>query len=453
MSFPRAKIQRFNDTKSCAPPPGSYDPKLEAKVKGAVIEKSERFTEHKCLSQSSNSGESPGNLSLTSSSGKSVSFNCLPVFRTPQLPRKHVKQMNSVPQVKSKLKFEQKTGSTREVDAEMYDALLVDRNNKDATIKENEAHIDELYECIRKLEQDLQQIKSEREELQKKNEEEIGEILQKLEVQNKEMTALKLELKKSNFDLLRAKETCNDLEKQLGEKELSLLGCKQYKEDLVLEIKNLKEKEIEYRSNYEMNVKELNDHYKGLEKELAELRVIESLKEELKEEMDKVKENLAIISDSNSDLNCKLNQKQQLILWLQGELSSIGLELEECKSENEKMSDDFKQERESLISKYESEIEEKQKEVEDLRKIIADERERNLQEVQTLQENIMNGSVVRENLESNISEKKTVLSALNDKYTTLETLYEESCLQHKKAEDTLNSELSELRIAFEEKNE
>ena len=66
----------------CAPPPGSYDPKFESKVKGAVIEKGGRFIESKGSSQSSNSAESPGNLSLTSSSSKSASFNCLPVFRT-----------------------------------------------------------------------------------------------------------------------------------------------------------------------------------------------------------------------------------------------------------------------------------------------------------------------------------------------------------------------------------
>lgn len=66
----------------CAPPPGSYDPKFEAKVKGAVIEKSERFIEPKWPSVSSNSAESATNLSLTSSSSKSASVNCLPVFRT-----------------------------------------------------------------------------------------------------------------------------------------------------------------------------------------------------------------------------------------------------------------------------------------------------------------------------------------------------------------------------------
>lgn len=67
---------------ACAPPPGSYDPKTGAKIKGAVIEKSERFVEPKCTSANSNSGDSLVNLSLTSNSSKSASINFLPMFRT-----------------------------------------------------------------------------------------------------------------------------------------------------------------------------------------------------------------------------------------------------------------------------------------------------------------------------------------------------------------------------------
>lgn len=67
---------------ACAPPPGSYDPKTEGKIKGAVIEKSERFVEPKCTSASSNSGDSSANLSLTSNNSKSANINFLPMFRT-----------------------------------------------------------------------------------------------------------------------------------------------------------------------------------------------------------------------------------------------------------------------------------------------------------------------------------------------------------------------------------
>nr|CAD7442044.1 unnamed protein product [Timema bartmani] len=59
----------------CAPPPGAYDPKHESKVKGAALEKSDRFVEPKV---STSSGETLSNASTCS--GKSASH--LPVFRT-----------------------------------------------------------------------------------------------------------------------------------------------------------------------------------------------------------------------------------------------------------------------------------------------------------------------------------------------------------------------------------
>lgn len=40
------------------PPPGAYDPKFDSKVKGSVIEKSERFNDNKSV------GSADGNLSV-----------------------------------------------------------------------------------------------------------------------------------------------------------------------------------------------------------------------------------------------------------------------------------------------------------------------------------------------------------------------------------------------------
>ena len=186
--------------------------------------------------------------------------------------------MNTAPQVKAKLNFDQvqKSDSAGKVDAELYDALLVERDNKDATIKENEAYIEHLRECIRKLEKELQDIKSEEQKFDERNEEKIEETLK----QNKELSDLKLELNK-------AKEICCDMEKLLDEKELSLLTYKQDKEDLLLQIRNLKEKEIESCSSYEVN-----DYYKRLEEEVAELKAAVAMKEELEEQVEKLKEHV-----------------------------------------------------------------------------------------------------------------------------------------------------------------
>lgn len=53
MSFPRANIKRFNEATGCAPPPGLYDPKLNDRAHGGVLDKSDRFRAPKDVSDSS----------------------------------------------------------------------------------------------------------------------------------------------------------------------------------------------------------------------------------------------------------------------------------------------------------------------------------------------------------------------------------------------------------------
>ncbi|KAG8312631.1 hypothetical protein J6590_018272 [Homalodisca vitripennis] len=62
-SFAKAKIHRFNEETTCAPPPGRYDPKLDTKIKGAVLPVSKRFPHQKCSSSSLDSIEGPVNPS------------------------------------------------------------------------------------------------------------------------------------------------------------------------------------------------------------------------------------------------------------------------------------------------------------------------------------------------------------------------------------------------------
>ena len=333
----------------------------------------------------------------------------------------------------------------------MYEALLVERDNKDVTIKENEAHIDQLTESIRKLENEIEEIKFEKEKIKKEHVDKIKQLLQELEIQRNELTDLKLELEANSSNLLRAKEVCCDLENLLSEKELSLLRHKQEEEDLQLQINELKEKQRECHSDYELNLKELSDHCKILEEKVEELEFKDITRTDFEDQILKLREHIATLNDTNSNLKSKLNQKQQLILCLQGELSSSSLELEERKSENEKNIVDFWQEKMALIEKHNSEMEEKTNALEDLKKILAEEREKMLQEVQTLQENIMNSSVVRENLESHISDKESALIALKDKYATLEAAFEEISVQKENTEESLKTQLNELTYAYEEK--
>ncbi|PSN39526.1 hypothetical protein C0J52_12397 [Blattella germanica] len=342
----------------------------------------------------------------------------------PQLPRKHAKTTSQIPQMKTKLKYDssQQNNLTKEVDIELYDALLVDRDNKDATIRENEAHIEELCDRIRSLEINLQELQLERQKTEehqtdmfKKQE----ELFLKLELQSQEIADLKLELEKTQVSLHKARENIIDLEKLISEKELQLLSHKQDKDNLLTEINNLKEAEIEYRSKYEWDVKESDAQCKDLNEKLKS--ALDDLKDLEKENLT-LKESVIILSDKNTDIDGKVNQKQQMILLLQGELSSKELELDE-----------------------------KRNMIENLEKLLSEEKELRVQEVQSLHENIMNSSVVRENLESCITDKESALSKLQEKYSALETAYQASCSENNDKETKLTLKIQYLKCEYDEK--
>ncbi|XP_069704328.1 myosin-11-like isoform X2 [Periplaneta americana] len=414
MSFPRARIQRFNDQTSCAPPPGRYDPKFEAKVKGAVIEKSGRFVEPKCPSVSGNSAESPANGSLTSSSSKSASMNCLPVFRTPQLPRRVAKPFNSASQVKTKLKYETSANNetaAKEISTELYEALIVDRDNKDATIRENEAHIDELYERIRNLERDLQQLQSAYDALVQKNKIELEE-------KNKELLRIvdvKPDLEKVESELSELREKCVVLEKSLSESETVVANLEEERDNLLANISELEKKEEESKLRHETDIKQMN----VLCKKLTDLANENEKKKLLEQEAKDLKKELSKLREINSDLDSKLNQKQCMILMIQSELSSAELELEELKSENEKIIREFNTEKVAL-------------------------REAHISEIESLEENVLNSSIMRENLETIISDKQSALAAMNDKYLALEAEFEKSCMEQKLVTEAHRLEMDEI---------
>ncbi|XP_025086988.1 hyaluronan mediated motility receptor-like isoform X2 [Pomacea canaliculata] len=67
MSFSKAPVKRFNDVSGCAPPVGAYDPKEERNLKGAYIEKSDRFKHPKDVAPNSDYMEYFHHSQLTSS--------------------------------------------------------------------------------------------------------------------------------------------------------------------------------------------------------------------------------------------------------------------------------------------------------------------------------------------------------------------------------------------------
>jgi chromosome segregation ATPase len=356
-----------------------------------------------------------------------------------------------------KLKFEtsQKNGcSSKEVTAELYEALLVDRDNKDATIHDNEVHIDELYERIRKLEKELGQLQLEKDELLETHKTGFqgkdSEALVKLELQSSELISLKQELEKTSSDLLEVLGKCSVLENTVCENRTVLASVEQEKQDLLLKVNQLKDKEEESRLRYEMDIKELDALCKKLVDEMAGVRAEEvEKKKDLEEAVKKLKEELSSLSNANSDLDSKLSQKQQMILMLQSELSSAELELEECKSENEKMVTEFRIEKTAMTEKYGSDMEEMRNLIKELERLLSEERKMRMQEIETLEENALNSSLVRENLETILAEKQSALSALNDKYLALEAEFEKSCMEQKLVTEAHRLEMDDILCKYE----
>jgi chromosome segregation ATPase len=374
----------------------------------------------------------------------------------PQLPRKIVKQVSSAPQTKMRLKFEapqKNEGSSKEVSVELYDALLVDRDNKDATIRDNELHIDELYERIRDLEKELGQLQLQKDELTETHKiyfqrTDNGTFI-KTELQSNEMTDLKQQLEKRTSDLLDIQEKCTVLENTVAETRNLLRTAEQEKHDLLLKVNQLKENEEELRCRYETDIKELDAVCKKLVDEMAGMKANED-ENSLEKEVKMLKEELSSLRNTNTDLDSKLSQKQQMILLLQGELSSAELELEECKSENEKMTAEFKVEKNTMTEKYGSDMEEMRNLIKKLEGLLSEEREMRMQEMQILEENVLNSSVVRENLETIIADKQAAFSALNDKYLALEAEFEKSCMEQKLVTEAHRLEMDEICNKHEE---
>ncbi|XP_049794918.1 hyaluronan mediated motility receptor-like [Schistocerca nitens] len=68
----------------------------------------------------------------------------------------------------------------------------------------------------------------------------------------------------------------------------------------------------------------------------------------------------------NSDLSSKVAQKQQMILMLQGELSSLEVEFEDCKAERDKMVSEHNIEKAALLCEYSKNIEKLEKQIEQI---------------------------------------------------------------------------------------
>ncbi|XP_066992035.2 hyaluronan mediated motility receptor [Anabrus simplex] len=360
MSFPRAKIQRFNDGTNSTPAPGSYDPKFGSKVKGAIIEKSGRFTDK-------TDGESPA-----AAVSKASSMNCLPVFRTPQLPRKTTK----VPS---------KTSCKKNPD------------KKDGADKEK---------------------------LQGKDLFSSSDSL--------DVVPLKTQIEEMTVELNVTKEQCKLLESTISSKLNVIQELEQNNELLGMQMKELQDNLLLVQTQHRAS---LEDFEKYSQDCLESLKDISSLLDDcnfgFQEDLHHAREELAHALTIHGDLEQKINQKQQMILLLQGELSSSEVELVECKSECERMIAEITREKDNLSNSI-KELEEKREK----------EREETFKQIQTLKDNLANEKVIQEHLKLSLGKKEEALKAMEIDYDNIVAECQRLKALHKK-------ELLELTRTFE----
>ncbi|XP_046838595.1 hyaluronan mediated motility receptor-like isoform X2 [Vespa crabro] len=350
MSFSKARIQRFNELASEVPPPGAYDPKFDQKIKGYIIEKTERFQDNKSVI--SNGTDS----SLTVSS-KSTGNQPHDRFLTPQCPRRSVivKSINpNYPKEKLKSMNQTKNKTINKGHYNYADQLLelqVECTNKDKTIQEHEKHIEEIKEEMCKLEvqiEDLHKKQVEVEEQHRKDIETMAKLQQEvLDNHDERHQAEADELRSKLLDMSREKEqeisARRTLENELRKRVAELLEKISFLEN---ELSKITETNRIAVQNLETRNKELLSKLKTLEEE-RDIQI-----ELLEKERSQLLLNISDLTDNKCDLEDKLEKRQDVILELQGQLSTLQCELDELRAEYDKLLDDSMRQMNDLVKNY-----------------------------------------------------------------------------------------------------
>ncbi|KAG7204959.1 hypothetical protein KM043_005345 [Ampulex compressa] len=371
MSFSKARLQRFNEIESEVPPPGAYDPKFDSKIKGLVIEKSERFQDSKSVASAE---------CVLSTSCRSTGIPPVTAFRTPQLPRKRVivkpKNVGSTKTVSRSLIAAKDPKMKYDSSHELAD-LQVECTNKDKTIQENEKHIEEMKEEIRKLElqiEDLHKMSADVEEQHKRDIETMAKLQQ--EVLNDHDEKHQAETQMLKFQLL---EVSAEKEQEIVTRKATETELRNRVAELLNKIHVL-ESEVEFKKKTDEDKgQELRNEIEELTAKLQQLEEDHNLEVSLLEE-EKSKLNLYInnLSHDYKSLEDRLEKRQNVILELQAQLSTLQCELDELKAEYEKLIVDSDKQVFDITNKLEAES--KAKKIDDTNTFLTQE----LQDVQRL---------------------------------------------------------------------
>ncbi|OAD52380.1 Laminin subunit alpha-2 [Eufriesea mexicana] len=343
-AFTRPVIKVNDDV----PPPGSYDPKIDSKVKGFAIEKSERFHDNKSI------GSAEYNLSVCT---KNTS-NIVASFRTPQLPRKHNGEQiqRSSQKVKPRALISANDQKLKYNSEHQLADLQVECSNKDKTIQELERHVEDLKQEVRKLELELDELQNKQAKVEEQHRKDIETMVTKLQ-----------------------QEVLHGYDER-HQTEVKHLRCQ------LSEVSEEKEREIEARKIMEGDLRnriaDFSKRIVGLESELAEkkyantqkVQTLEAQIEELttkletitvshkheinllEQEKTKLNSYISDLTDESDQLELKLQQRQNVIFELQAQLSTLQCELDELKAEYENLVENSSKQMDSVKYKYQEEI-------------------------------------------------------------------------------------------------
>ncbi|KAE8753157.1 hypothetical protein FOCC_FOCC000080 [Frankliniella occidentalis] len=279
--FPRAKIHRFNEVKSDVPPPGTYDPKFDdKKFKGVVMDKmTHRFTEPK---PTTNDGVLQ----------RSASLNALPVFRTPQMPKKSVKKLtlsttkkNPTPGDKVRRNIDSDFSSSEDLtplkDKSQLISLEEQLHETNCKLLDSESKCKQLQNDISSDKETIERLELEKADLSK----EVDRLIEEIAEQNSRLASLSESIHISDANLAERKAAVSELE--------------QSKTELLLEMEILKDRVEQNKSEMEMSVRRCLE--------------LEGCVAEAKAENEKLVQIRLSLSDEVADLGERLNEASMQI--------------------------------------------------------------------------------------------------------------------------------------------
>ncbi|XP_014283477.1 putative leucine-rich repeat-containing protein DDB_G0290503 [Halyomorpha halys] len=290
MSFPKARILRFNEEMTCAPPPGKYDPKFEKKVIGVTIDKSKRFNEKKAGMGGGSINGSTESLDSACSRCTSHSHNQV-VFRTPQMPKKRV---FATPRSAVETSQNRRTGTTTglKTKKKLNDIFMQEKEN----LLEQTPDKEQAY-CIFGKDQEISSLLNEISELKKsmlKMENSSDILLNNLRSEfETSFNRLSAELEQSKNELEKEREghkkSLDDFKSHVSILEENIKNCNAINSNLE---EQLAEKQIslEEMSNKHIQIeKELKEAKETIEKLLANhASEIKALKQRCSEEIEEI---------------------------------------------------------------------------------------------------------------------------------------------------------------------